>query len=29
VHHSALARTGSDHLPVWATLELAQVEASA
>jgi endonuclease/exonuclease/phosphatase family metal-dependent hydrolase len=21
VHHSALARTGSDHLPVWATLE--------
>jgi len=29
VHHSALARTGSDHLPVWAMLELAQAEAAA
>lgn len=29
VHHSALARTGSDHLPVWATLELARAEAAA
>lgn len=29
VHHSALARTGSDHLPVWATLSLARAEAAA
>ena len=29
VHHSALARTGSDHLPVWATLELAGAAAPA
>jgi endonuclease/exonuclease/phosphatase family metal-dependent hydrolase len=29
VHHSALARTGSDHLPVWATLELARAAAPA
>ena len=29
VHHSALARTGSDHLPVWATLELAHADAAA
>lgn len=29
VHHSALARTGSDHLPVWATLKLTRAEAAA
>jgi len=29
VHHSALARTGSDHLPVWATLSLDRAEAAA
>lgn len=29
VHHSALARTGSDHLPVWATLELLRAAAPA
>ena len=29
VHHSALARTGSDHLPVWAALELVRAEATA
>jgi endonuclease/exonuclease/phosphatase family metal-dependent hydrolase len=29
VHHSALARTGSDHLPVWATLELAHATVAA
>jgi len=29
VHHSALARTGSDHLPVWATLSLLRSEAAA
>jgi len=29
VHHSALARTGSDHLPVWATLELDRAAAPA
>ncbi|MDB5540142.1 MAG: Endonuclease [Devosia sp.] len=29
VHHSALARTGSDHLPVWATLSLQSAEAAA
>jgi endonuclease/exonuclease/phosphatase family metal-dependent hydrolase len=29
VHHSALARTGSDHLPVWATLEVTRAEAAA
>lgn len=27
VHRSALARTGSDHLPVWATLSLGHAEA--
>lgn len=29
VHRSALARTGSDHLPVWATLELVPAAAPA
>ena len=29
VHHSALARTGSDHLPVWAALSLLRAEAAA
>ena len=29
VHHSALARNGSDHLPVWATLELTSAPAPA
>ncbi|MBN9308567.1 MAG: endonuclease/exonuclease/phosphatase family protein [Devosia sp.] len=29
VHRSALARTGSDHLPVWAALSLARAEAAA
>lgn len=29
VHRSALARTGSDHLPVWATLSLDRAEAAA
>lgn len=29
VHRTALARTGSDHLPVWATLSLDQAEAAA
>jgi len=29
VHHTALARTGSDHLPVWAVLELTRAEALA
>jgi endonuclease/exonuclease/phosphatase family metal-dependent hydrolase len=29
VHHSALARTGSDHLPVWAVLEPAHATAVA
>lgn len=29
VHHSALARTGSDHLPVWAVLEPAHATAAA
>lgn len=29
VHHTALARTGSDHLPVWATLSLSRKEAAA
>lgn len=29
VHHTALARTGSDHLPVWAMLELTRAEALA
>ena len=29
VHHTALARTGSDHLPVWAELSLLRAEAAA
>jgi endonuclease/exonuclease/phosphatase family metal-dependent hydrolase len=29
VHHTALARTGSDHLPVWADLSLRRAEAAA
>lgn len=29
VHHTALARTGSDHLPVWATLSLTSATAAA
>jgi endonuclease/exonuclease/phosphatase family metal-dependent hydrolase len=29
VHRTALARTGSDHLPVWATLSLNRAEAAA
>lgn len=29
VHHTALARTGSDHLPVWASLSLVRAEAAA
>lgn len=29
VHHTALARTGSDHLPVWATLSLERKAAAA
>jgi endonuclease/exonuclease/phosphatase family metal-dependent hydrolase len=29
VHHTALARTGSDHLPVWAALSLLREQAAA
>ncbi len=29
VHHTALARTGSDHLPVWASLSLLREQAAA
>ncbi|MGV3492161.1 MAG: endonuclease/exonuclease/phosphatase family protein [Devosia sp.] len=29
VHHTALARTGSDHLPVWADISLRRTEAAA